>query len=310
MVEGNSMFCEDGLTVGQALREGRTELCRTRIQSAWLEAEVLLRNVLGWDRARLYANLDAVVDSRSFAMFLDLVGRRCLGEPTAYLVGRREFFSLDFFVAPGVLIPRPETEHLVETALDLLEVGCGSPRILELGTGSGAVAVSLAKERENIEVWATDISNRALETARLNAARHGVEDRIHFCRGDLFAALENGSDCFHGVVFNPPYLGRESMGRLPREVRDWEPQTALYGGPDGLDFYRRVATEAHLYIDPHGFVACEISPEISWEVRQLFQKDRWYDTGVVRKDHSGRDRVFWTRGREERGFGELGPTRG
>jgi release factor glutamine methyltransferase len=220
----------------------------------------------------------------------------------AYITGRREFWSRDFLVTPAVLVPRPETELLVETVVGLYEaesqISDLKLRILELGTGSGAIAVTLAKEIGGAEIWATDISSEALEVARSNARRHGVEEQIRFLAGSLFEPLRDRPSFFDAIVANPPYVRRDDLATLPRDVRDFEPRLALDGGPDGLDFYRRIIPEAGRYLAAAGFVAVEIGADMGEEIARLFAAAGGYTPPRLHQDYAGKDRVVGARRRD------------
>jgi release factor glutamine methyltransferase len=226
-----------------------------------------------------------------------VLARRLRREPVAYITGRQEFWSLDFDVTPDVLIPRPETERLVEIALRLaLELRVGEPlRILDLGTGSGAIAIALARELPGAEVWATDISPSALSVACRNAARHSVADRIHFFQSDLFADLSVEGP-FDLILANPPYIRRSEIANLEPEVSRWEPRGALDGGIDGLDYYRRIAADASDYLSPGGTVALEIGADMGSSVTALFSSAGAVNAQIF-QDYSGKDRVVVARQR-------------
>ena len=277
----------EAATIASALREAAARLFAAGIDSARLDAEMLMAETLRIERDRLFLNSDVAPGGAALARFHALVTRRAAGEPVSYIVGRREFWSLDFIVTPAVLMPRPETELVVETALKLLGANA-SPKILDLGTGSGAIAVALAKEINGAEILATDISSDALEIARANARRHGVEERMTFFAGDLFAAL--GQMKFDAIVSNPPYICRGDIAALPRDVRDFEPRVALDGGIDGLNFYRRIAREAPQYLSSGGFVAVEIGARMGSDVARLFTA-AGFDDVRVEKDLAGLERV-------------------
>jgi release factor glutamine methyltransferase len=274
-------------TIASALRNAAARLAAAGIESARLDAEMLMAETLRIERGRLYIDSNGAIDGGALARFRALVARRANGEPVSYIIGRREFWSLDFIVTPAVLTPRPETELLVETALKLLAAK-SSPRILDLGTGSGAIAVALAKEIPGAEVIATDISTDALEVARGNARRHGVEEKISFYVGDLFDAVAEMT--FDAVVSNPPYIREADIAALPRDVRDFEPRLALDGGADGMDFYRCLAREAPCYLNPGGFAAVEIGAGMGEDVARLFAEAGFEDVGVE-KDLAGLERV-------------------
>ena len=281
-------------TVQDVLRRGAEFLCGVGVESARFDAELLLCHVLGWSREKLWLNQKESLEATQRELFEQVLRRRARKEPVAYITGIREFWSLDFLVSPVVLVPRPETELLVEIALRLVEsvdVADSKLRILDLGTGSGAIAVSLARESENVEVWATDISPGALEVAEANAVRHGMIERIRFCEGDLFEPVTEFEDAFDMVVSNPPYVKREEMKDLPPDVRDWEPRLALDGGPDGLDFYRRMVEEGHAFLREGGSMLLEIAADMGNEVSELFGKVGRYSQVDIYQDYAGRNRV-------------------
>lgn len=280
-------------SAGELLRTATRELARARVDCPRLDAEWLLMTALGWSRERLYRDLLRPLEAAERALFEHMVSRRCLGEPAAYVTGHREFWSLDFKVSRDVLVPRPETECLVETGLDFLASWTGPSRVLELGTGSGALAVSLAHEREDIEIWATDISAAALEIARENARRHGVFDRIHFLEGDLFGALGGEVPAFAAVVSNPPYIACGDISDLPAAVRDWEPSLALDGGPDGTMYHRRIIAGGGRHLLPGGLLALEIDCRTADTVCGLMRAETGFNPGTVIRDYAGRERVVW-----------------
>ena len=265
---------KDAAIVMDVLRRATTRLAEAGCATPRLDAEILLMEVLGWSREDLYRSPETTLDASETERFEALVARRERGEPVAYLIGKREFRSLDFTVTPDVLIPRPETEHLVEAVVDFLASRPGPQRILDLGTGSGAIAVSVAKECPEAEVWATDVSAPALAVARENARRHGVERRIHLFHGDLCAPARDLPGYLDAVVSNPPYIPTREMTRLPRDVRDWEPSLALDGGVDGMGFHRRIAEEGIPLLREGGLLAVEIGADLGDAVCELFRAHR------------------------------------
>ena len=278
---------ETPATIASALSNAAARLAAAGSDSARLDAEMLMAETLRIERSRLSLNRDGTLDEAALARFNALVARRAAAEPVAYIIGRREFWSLDFIVTPAVLTPRPETELLVETALKLLAAK-SSPQILDVGTGSGAIAVALAKEIPGATIVATDISTDALEVARANARRHGVEEKISFRAGDLFDAV--GEMKFNAIVSNPPYIREAGIAALPRDVRGFEPLIALDGGADGMDFYRRIAREAPDYLTAGGFVAVEIGAGMGDEVARL-SAEAGFENVRIEKDLAGLERV-------------------
>jgi release factor glutamine methyltransferase len=289
----------DAPTVRRALRQATASLSDAGIESARLDAELLLAEALGLDRSKLYLHDEAPLEARAEERFRALLARRVGGEPAAYITGRREFWSLDFLVTPAVLVPRPETEMLVEVAVGLLaaksQISNLKFKILDLGTGSGAIAVSLAKEIGAAEIWATDISADALEVARLNARRHGFERKIHFLSGDVFEPVRDRVEFFDLIVSNPPYVRRAALNALPRDVRDFEPRVALDGGADGLEFYRRIIPGALGYLAMGGFLAVEIGTDIGADVARLFTDSGGYAPPQLYRDLAGKQRIVCAR---------------
>ena len=259
------------------------------LRDARLEAQILLAHVMGCPKIELVARSDEEPTAAEKARFKDLIRKRVEGWPVAYLVGKREFYLLSFEVTPAVLIPRPDTETLVEYALRLLK-GQPSPSVLDLGTGSGCIAVSLAHQCKAAAVTAVDVSPDALDVARRNATAHGVADRTTFHLGDLFAPLAAGS-AFDLIVSNPPYVTPTELAELSPDVRDHEPRVALDGGPDGLAFYRRIAADAGRFLKPGGAVAVEIGWTQEPAVRALFEARPEFVVGPSVKDRGGRFRV-------------------
>ena len=227
-----------------------------------LEAEVLLAHYLGVDRVALYREPDRLLTADQVARYLDLVERRGRGEPVAYLTGHKEFMGLDLTVGPCVLVPRPETELLVETALQLLTPAPAAPLAVDVGTGSGAIAVSLAADHPAVRVLATDVDAAALAVARRNANANAVAERISFFQGDLLAPLTTPAylEQVDLIAANLPYVPTGELEGLARDVREYEPLLALDGGPDGLDLYRRLVPAARRLLRPGGTLLMEIGP--------------------------------------------------
>jgi release factor glutamine methyltransferase len=288
-------------SVAALLTEAEAILRTQGVDTPRLDAEVLLAHCLGVSRAQLYTRLSAEVSPTDHAVFSQVIGRRARREPLAYITGVREFWSLEFHVTPDVLIPRPETELVVETALRLLAratsnrrqaTGCPPAlRILDLGTGSGCIAVALAKELPEAELWASDSSAAALAVAQENARKHGVADRLHFLQGDGFAPLNKHTAHFDLLVSNPPYISHLDLPALQPEVRDWEPCEALAGGDDGLDFYRWLIEESPSYLRSGGVLVMELGAGQSAEVLRLIRAQRNYIESASVRDYAGHERV-------------------
>lgn len=287
----------EATTVREALQEGVGFLSRMGVPSARIDAELLLGMVLRQSREGLYLNGDGMLKTGERELYDQALWRRGQREPLAYITGEREFWSLDFIVSPHVLVPRPETECLVEVAVEhARHFDANLPlKILDLGTGSGVVAVSLTMELGDSQVWATDVSVEALKVAEVNADRHRVRGKIRFLQGDLYQPFAVEPVFFHMVVSNPPYVLRGEIENLSPEVRDWEPRCALDGGVDGLDLYRRIIEQGHCYLVDEGLMVLEIGAFMGEEVSRLFARADRYSVASVYRDYAGRDRVVVAR---------------
>jgi release factor glutamine methyltransferase len=262
------------------------------IDTARLDAECLLAAALGCDRLRLYLDFDKPVETAERARFRELVRRRADERvPVALLTGRREFWSLEFEVTPDVLVPRPETETLVDWLLGRVAEREAELRVLDLGTGSGAIAVALARELPKARVTATDLSPAALAVARRNAEAHGVADRVRFLAGDGFAPVAGLR--FHLVASNPPYVAERDAAALPPELRH-EPRAALFAGPDGTDLLRRLAAGVGEHLEPGGSAAFEVGEGQAERVAGWLRAAGLGGVGVVR-DSAARPRVVTAR---------------
>jgi release factor glutamine methyltransferase len=254
-----------GRAVAAALAAASARLASAGVESPRLDAELLMAAAAGVSRATVI--IIAVetrgatqIDAPALARFERMVARREAREPLAYIVGQREFFSLDLAVGRGVLIPRPETETLVEAALDFLRAR-PEARVLDIGTGSGAIAIAIAKHAPLAKIIASDISKASLEVAASNAQRHRCADRIIFAQGDCYAALKSDAPSFDLILSNPPYIAEAEFATLAPEVRDFEPRFALEGGRDGMDFHRRIAAGLARWLVRGGEVILEIGAE-------------------------------------------------
>jgi release factor glutamine methyltransferase len=281
------------LRLADVVIDGARRLLAAGIESARLDAELLLGHVLHESREGLLSDARLALGENEQQRYQHLLARRIEREPVAYITGRQEFWSREFRVTPDVLIPRPETECLVEIALKLAGDWREPLKILDLGTGSGAIAVALAGELPTAEIFATDISPAALTVAQLNAAENGVPANVRFLDSDLFGALAETRGKFHLIVSNPPYIRRGDIASLAPEVGRWEPRSALDGGIDGLDYYRCLADESFAYLRPDGAVIMEIGADMADAVKALFRKAR-ADVEIY-PDYSGRDRVVVAR---------------
>jgi release factor glutamine methyltransferase len=313
-----------------ALKQGISQLREADVPSFTLAVELLLLHALGRNRTWLYAHPEESVSDDEAQRFLALLARRAAGEPTQHLTGKQEFWGLEFEITPDVLIPRPETEHVIEVALDRLalrELRAGRAQktegaglqIADIGTGSGCIAVALAKELPAATFIATDISPAALAVAQRNAKRHAVADRTQFVESNLLEAFSEGTQhaapllgkapnsssrayptssvatheagLFDLIVSNPPYVGRRESASLPREVRDHEPASALYGGEEGYELYAFLIAQAAQHLNPGGIVVLELGHNSRAAVQPLLEGKDWTNVGVT-NDLAGIPRVI------------------
>lgn len=284
--------------IGRLLENAAARLSSAGIASHRLDAELLLAHILNVRRAAILARAEASVEDEEAARFEEMVTRRAARVPVAYIVGSKEFWSLDFAVNPAVLIPRPETETVVEEALRALaSTASPKPVAVDVGTGAGPIAVSLLHERPDLEVLAIDLSEAALAVARANAERHGVASRIHFHRGDLLAPLlARSSPRVDLVVSNPPYVGLDEP--VDPEVAAAEPKEAIFGGREGSEVIERLVPQAAKALAPGGHLVLEISPARERAVRGFLGSGAgalfWTDVKIV-PDLAGRARVVSAR---------------
>ena len=270
------------------------ELEKFHIETPRLDAEVLLAHAMRKERLQLYLALEETSDAELESHYKSLIQKRSAHTPVSYLTGHREFMSLDFVVDENVLIPRPETEILVETVSKLGKAG---DLALELGTGSGAIAVSLAKYNPGWHIVATDLSMAALRIARENTRRHEVIDRISFAQADLFRAFLPIRK-FDRVVSNPPYIPERDLAQLPADVREYEPMLALNGGTDGLDVIRRIIAGAWTVLRSGGMLAMEMGHDQSGDVQSIVKVTGRYSDYSIVGDYSGIPRIFHCRMQE------------
>jgi release factor glutamine methyltransferase len=316
------------LDIRAALKQGISQLREAHVSSFTLAAELLLLHVLGRDRTWIYSHPEEKISPAEAARYFALLARRAAGEPTQHLTGKQEFWGLEFEVTPDVLIPRPETEHLIEVALDRLavrEIRAGRKQTLtgeglqiaDIGTGSGCIAIALAKELPAATIHATDISSAALTIAQRNATRHAVADRIQFIESNFLEKVSpvgaryivplqsqganseihespvtsHQSPFFDLIVSNPPYVGRREKETLDREVRDHEPELALYGGEEGYEFYAELIAQSAARLKPGGLLVLELGHNSLPAVQPLLDATTWTNVGVT-NDLAGIPRVI------------------
>ncbi|HKQ51251.1 MAG TPA: peptide chain release factor N(5)-glutamine methyltransferase [Pyrinomonadaceae bacterium] len=270
------------LTIAGAVVEAAQVLRRAGLAEARREAASLLEHVTGRDRTFLITSAESLLAPEEVNHLRALVARRAAGEPLQYITGHQEFYRLDFEVTPAVLIPRPETELLVETALDLLDETDSPALVLDVGTGSGCIAVSLLHERPRVRAVGVDISEQALRVAARNAARAGVDERLRLLASDSFSALNPSRARFEMIVSNPPYVTEDALNGLQREVRDHEPRVALTPGGDGLRLIRALLSDAPRYLNPGGHLLIEIGFDQHEAVERLLDPRVWQLLGIHR----------------------------
>ena len=282
-------------TIKELLLVTADYLKKKDIDSPRLTSEILLAHQLNIDRVTLYLNFDQPLTEKELSGYRTLIQRRTKREPLQYITGTQEFWSLEFAVTPQVLIPRPETELLVEQAIERLKVFSAvennTHRILDLGTGCGVIAISLAKEVQQAKIWATDISAGALKLARLNAERHGVTDKISFIQGNLWEPLLDQGVTFDIILSNPPYIASEEFKGLSPEVRDYEPRLALDGREGGMHFIEKIISEAPAFMNPGGWIMLEMAPGQTEKALGLIGEITDYGEKTRIKDYSHLYRV-------------------
>jgi release factor glutamine methyltransferase len=257
------------------------------VENPRLDAEVLLSHILGKERLYLYVHFDQPLEEQELAAFRTAVKKRAARLPVAYIIGSKEFMGLDFDVTPAVLIPRPDTEILVEAALSRLKA-VENACFLDIGTGSGAICISMLANLPAAKGVTVDISPEALTIAKGNAAKHQVEQRLTFCQGDLFTPVKGQR--FTAILSNPPYIPKGDIPGLTPEVRQ-EPNLALVGGEDGLDFYRRIVKEGRNYLIDGGFMAMEVGIGQSQLVAVMAEETGCFKVSEIVKDYGGIERV-------------------
>ena len=263
------------------------------VDSPRLSAELLLCHVTGLQRIELYTNFATVLSKPKLAALRALVKRAVSYEPVQYLVGKTEFYSMQFKVGPDCLIPRPETELLVERAIDFLRCRKGEQFVCDLCTGSACIAAAIAKNQPDVKITATDICDKALAVAKENIAHHNLTEKITLLCGDLFTPIIEGMDVSHFdlIVSNPPYISTAEYETLDANVRDYEPSSALLAGTDGLDIYRRIAERVSEHLKPDGALILEIGYAQGPAVKELLEQAGGFAQITVEKDFSNNDRI-------------------
>jgi release factor glutamine methyltransferase len=280
-----------GATIAEALKEASERLRAGAVPNDLLDAQTLLAEALGKDRTYLIINFNQLAPEDLLSKFRAMINRRAAGEPLQYITGHQEFFGLDFEVTPEVLIPRPETELIVEETIRVVQQErIARPVIVDVGAGSGCIAVALARELGEARMIASDISEAALRVARRNAARYGLDERISFVASDLLDALAK-EEFADFILSNPPYVSEEEMPSLQREVRDWEPRLALTDSNDGLSFYRRLLQEAPSHLKPRGHLICEMGYLQAERISTMINHQVWGDARML-DDLQGIPRTF------------------
>lgn len=282
------------ITIAEALKYASSELAKNKISDAELESEYLLTGLLGVKRHELFLSKDKLLGAAETARFMEFIKRRCEKEPAQYILGEAEFRGLVFKVTRDTLIPRPETELLADEAISVLKCGPAEPVIFDICTGSGCIAVTVAKELRGCRVYATDISSSALDVAEQNAKRHGVENMVEFLEGDLFEPLSGlGLEGkAHAILSNPPYIADSDISSLQIEVRDYEPLNALKGGPDGLQFFRRIISDSPTYLAGGGFLLMEMGYGQARSVADIAEANGSFEKAEVIRDYSGIERII------------------
>ncbi len=290
MKSKNSNWDNSSLTIKNVLNIATKYLQKREIDSARLTAELLLAFVLNLRRIDLYINYNRVLEPDHIKKYWSFIKRRIKGEPIHYIIGKKEFWSLELDVNQHVFIPRPETELLVEYAIHSIK-DVNSPFVLDLCTGSGAIAIAIAKERPDANILAVDISLQAIEVAQHNARKYHVLDKIKFLCGDLWEPLKKTGIRFHLIVSNPPYVAKEDYWKLPVEVREWEPRIALDGGTEGISIIKRIIEGAKDFLHTNGYIFIEMAPEQTEVAMKLLKSTNQFKNINRIKDYSDNLRI-------------------
>jgi release factor glutamine methyltransferase len=280
------------MTVLEGIQKSTEFLAKKDVESPRLQAELLLAHVLKLSRMKLYLNFERTLTAAETDALRELIKRRSQREPLQHIVGSTSFCGLEIAVNRNVLVPRPETEILAEAGWSFLSTINSQPSTaLDFGTGSGCIAIALAVKCPGANIVALDVSAEALETAKQNAVRNDVADRIEFVQGDGFPAPQNNPALFDLIISNPPYIPTAEIETLDPEVRDYDPRGALDGGADGLDFYRRFAVEARAFLKPGGKIMLEFGDGQGEAIRKIFEEQNWI-VEAIREDYTQRQRIL------------------
>ncbi|MDD5258675.1 MAG: peptide chain release factor N(5)-glutamine methyltransferase [bacterium] len=285
--------------IGELLDWGTDQLKQAKVPEPALEAQLLLSQILRLKKLDLFLKKEKEVAKKDLTCFRKYIVLRRQRIPASYILKNTQFYGLDLFVDKGALIPRPETELLVEEIINIVggrrtAEGRKNIKILEIGVGSGAIVVALAKNLNQAAITGTDTSAKALRIARKNIKKHKVETHVKLIRGSLFAKLK---EKFDYIVSNPPYVKAKDFSLLQPEV-GYEPKAALYGGKDGLDFYRKIISQARYYLQPGGLLAFEIGYGQARKIRQLLEKEQLFSSIEIKKDYSGIERIILAKSHE------------
>ena len=279
------------MTIKELLNQGTIMLKNEEIEGPKNKARAILQHTLKMSREHIIIYDDKIVTDGDREEYIKNIKRLILGEPLQYITGIQEFMKLNFIVTKDVLIPQPDTEILVEEVIDIAK-NIENPMVLDLGTGSGAIAISIAKNIPNVKIYATDISKKALEIAKQNAKLNGVLNNIEFVESNLFDKLKNLK--FDIIVSNPPYIKTDEIKTLPKDVQQ-EPIIALDGGKDGIDFYRKIYKNGYSYLNRQGYLCVEIGYNQKREVLKIIEEQKRYVETYYKKDLCQNDRVIITR---------------
>ncbi len=279
------------MVINELLKLGLEILKDKEFSNPQLESRIILAKLLDVDKSYIYAYGDKEVPKDIESKFLELISKRAQGFPFQYIINEKEFMGLTFYVEEGVLVPRPDTEILVEYVLDYIKKNYEnkSIKVLDLGSGSGAISLSIAKYVPNSYVYGIDIDDIPLKVCNINKERFNLSN-VEFLKGDMFAPIYNMKNTFHIIASNPPYIPRKEIEKLQREVKDFEPRLALDGGEDGLDFYRRIISQAKEFLISDGLLIFEIGYDQGLAVKEIMEHNDFEDVKIL-KDLQGLDRV-------------------